>query len=356
MPPNVAVRAHVELVAGIAGQTQASLWAPTRPAVVTCLARSTGSPSTRRLKTLARRTIEEDAVTVTGVRSPIIGIPVRRAGSAYGTLAVGLRDHASREQVEALAQLAAARISLMLERQMLLERGDLRARTVVQATERRLVRTAYDLHDGPLQGLALLAEEVRLVAADVRRLVPGACREPVSDAFASVLERAADVERELREIGCSLETSAVSRRPLEELIEREALALTRRTGIEVVTDLDGGLEDLSDSQRIVLYRGVQEALANVARHSGARGVTIRVRPRSGGVAVSIVDDGRGFEPRRVLASAARAGRLGLVGITERVRLLGGVLTITSVPGAGTSVKIVLPAWSPQPQAAEAHSS
>jgi signal transduction histidine kinase len=110
----------------------------------------------------------------------------------------------------------------------------------------------------------------------------------------------------------------------------------------VQAELDG----LSDSQRIVLYRGVQEALANIARHSGAATATIRVRSRAGGVTVTVSDDGRGFDSARVLPEAARRGRLGLVGIAERARLLGGFVVVQSVRGEGTAVKIVLPAWSP----------
>jgi signal transduction histidine kinase len=96
----------------------------------------------------------------------------------------------------------------------------------------------------------------------------------------------------------------------------------------------------------VLYRGIQEALANVARHSGANTATVDIRSHRGGIAATVEDDGRGFDTVRLLPAAAKRGRLGFVGITERVRMLGGCLTVQSVPGAGTRVKISLPAWSP----------
>jgi signal transduction histidine kinase len=346
IPPRLAIRAQLDLFAGAAGVSEASLWAPSRPAAVMCLASSSGLATSRRLKVLARTTIEDDAVTITGTRSPILGVPVRRNGTSYGTLAVRLGDLARRDVVEPLAHAAARRLSASLERQLLLEHGEARLRTVGEAIERRLVRTAFDLHDGPMQALAVLADELRLVASDVSRLVPSSCRAAVTEAFASVHEQAAGVEREIREIAQSLDTSAVVRRPLTELLEREATAVSRRSGIKIVLDVRANVSELTDSQRIVLYRGVQEALSNVARHSGARTATVAVHSDRVGIALTIDDDGCGFDSVRVLPAAAKRGRLGFVGIAERVRLLGGVLTVHSRPGSGTSVKIVLPAWSP----------
>jgi signal transduction histidine kinase len=354
IPPRLAMRALLDVFAGAAGVAEASLWAPGQPGSVTCVASSSGVAPSRRLKVLARTTIEDEAVTVTGTRSPILGVPVRRNARAHGTLAVGLRELADRAAVQPLADVAARRISPLFERQLLLEHGDANARAVGEKVERRLARTAFDLHDGPLQALALLADELRLVAADLAPLVPKSCRGAVAEAFGSVHEQAANVERELREIAQSLETSAVVRRPLVELLEREGAAMSRRSGIEVVLDLRANVSELTDSQRIVLYRGIQEALSNVARHSGARTATVSVRSDRGGIAVTIDDDGCGFDSTRILPSAAKRGRLGFVGIEERVTMLGGCLTVDSVPGSGTRVKIALPAWSPL--AGAAHSS
>jgi signal transduction histidine kinase len=358
IPPRLALRAQLDLFAAAAGVSEATLWVATRPGCVTCLASSSGIATVRRLKVLARTTIEDDAVTITGTRSPILGVPVRRNGVSCGTLAVRLPNLADRGTVEPLAQVAARRLSAVLERQLFLEHGESRARAATATTERRLVRTGYDLHDGPLQALAVLADELRLVSADVGRLVPPGCREAVAQALTSVHEQAASVEYQIREIAQSLETSAVALRPLKELLEREATIVSRRSGIHIVADIRANLAELTDSQRIVLYRGVQEALSNVARHSAAGTATIRVRSERGGVAVTICDDGCGFDSARMLPAAAKRGRLGLVGVAERARLLGGFLTVRSVPGAGTSIKIVLPAWSPLGAASgdRAHSS
>ena len=80
-------------------------------------------------------------------------------------------------------------------------------------------------------------------------------------------------------------------------------------------------------------------------HAGATHVTVRVRARRSAIELQIVDDGMGFEVERALAKAAQRGRLGLVGIGERVRMVGGTFELES-PGGPTSLKITLPRWEP----------
>ena len=94
-----------------------------------------------------------------------------------------------------------------------------------------------------------------------------------------------------------------------------------------------------------MFRAIQEALANVREHAGATTVSVRVKRRSA-IELQIVDDGMGFEVERALAKAAQRGRLGLVGIGERVRMVGGSFELDSQPGGPTSLKITLPRWEP----------
>jgi signal transduction histidine kinase len=91
---------------------------------------------------------------------------------------------------------------------------------------------------------------------------------------------------------------------------------------------------------------IQEALANVREHSGASSVEVRLSARRSAIEVRIVDDGMGFEVERALAKAAQRGRLGLVGMGERVRMLGGTFEIESAPGGPTTLTVTLPRWEP----------
>jgi signal transduction histidine kinase len=83
-----------------------------------------------------------------------------------------------------------------------------------------------------------------------------------------------------------------------------------------------------------LYRVVQEALTNVLRHARARHVSLVLQRTPDGVAAVVEDDGGGFDPA---AAPPAAGRLGLLGMRERVELVGGTLTVESAPGDGTTV-------------------
>jgi len=103
---------------------------------------------------------------------------------------------------------------------------------------------------------------------------------------------------------------------------------------------------MTASQRIALYRILQEGLANVREHSKAKHVRIRVHGGPNGTEAEITDDGRGFEVAKTLITAAKRGRLGLVGMGERVRLLGGRFDVDSRPGGPTTLKLVLPRWRP----------
>jgi signal transduction histidine kinase len=126
-----------------------------------------------------------------------------------------------------------------------------------------------------------------------------------------------------------------------EAVEAELIALEGATGIQGELQAEGDLASLSDSQKIVLFRVVQEALSNVRKHSAASKVSISLRSKRTFVDLTVTDDGCGFDPKGL-----DTDRLGLAGISERVRLLGGAVEIETTPGAGTTVRATLPQWKP----------
>jgi two-component system sensor histidine kinase DegS len=107
------------------------------------------------------------------------------------------------------------------------------------------------------------------------------------------------------------------------------------------------VDSATPSQRIALMRGIQEALRNVRQHAEAREVSVTVAAREDRIEARVRDDGRGFEVKEALARAAREGRLGLVGIMERARLLGGQCGISSRRGGPTTIAIMVPRWEPE---------
>jgi signal transduction histidine kinase len=144
-----------------------------------------------------------------------------------------------------------------------------------------------------------------------------------------------DIE-ELRTLIAELRPAALDqlglRAALEDLVERVAGGV----GMELSTDLSIEVERLDPELETVVYRLVQEALTNVAKHAGAASVTLQLTEREGRLDVLVSDDGRGFDPE------AERGGFGLVGMRERVELAGGELRIESRPGAGTRTMASIP--------------
>jgi len=340
--PSAALRAQVALAAVLIDTEDVSVWAADPASTPICLATSAGiERPPRRTAAAARLAIEEGVVATVGTRAPTLAVPVSRLGVVNAAVVVRLASAQQREVAERLGGIVARRIGPVLERSRMLEDGEQRERLLVAAAEKRLVRVGYDLHDGPVQDVVVLSEELRLLTSDLAPLVEDGPRVAVTQSLESVREQVCRLADDLRELAQSLETSAVSRQPLVQLLQREASSLTRRASVECRVDVRADLSGLTDSQRITLYRIVQESLANVAEHSGAASAVVRVTESSTSVSLTVSDDGCGFDAPACMAAAARRGRLGLVGMSERVRLLGGVFRVTSAPGRGTTIRVVL---------------
>ena len=146
-----------------------------------------------------------------------------------------------------------------------------------------------------MQDVLALAAEIRSLQRDLYPFVVESHRERASGRFDDALARLTELDRDLRETAHSLETTSIVSRPLGEVLHREADGFTRRTGIETQFDVRGDVDALSPSQRIVIFRAVQEALSNIREHSAATTVSVLVRTRRSTTDVSITDDGQGFE-------------------------------------------------------------
>jgi len=102
-----------------------------------------------------------------------------------------------------------------------------------------------------------------------------------------------------------------------------------------------GVEQLPGNQRTILYRVAQEALTNVSRHAHASRVEVSIQKVAEGICLKIADNGKSFEVERVL-NARGPKRLGLLGMRERVEMVGGRFTVESVLGSGTTIKALIP--------------
>jgi signal transduction histidine kinase len=231
-------------------------------------------------------------------------------------------------------------------------RSDAREPGLAAANERLLVRLGFDLHDGPLQQVYALAQDVRLLREQMVEVVGSEYRKTLDGRFDDLDSQLAELHQDLRDLAHSLEPRSLLRQPLPQAVERQVTALKRRTDISTSLVVQGSFDTLTASQRIALLRVLQEALSNVRRHSGSREVAVTLRDATfKGVCMEIRDDGRGFDPDRLVPAEDGESGIGLVGMRERLRLLGGRLEIESTPGGPTTLRATLPRWLPLAQSA-----
>ena len=242
---------------------------------------------------------------------------------------------------------AVTSLGAVLERSALLDGCSARESSLSAACERRLVRLALDLHDGPLQNVAGISGDLKLLRHRLKLATAGtADNRRLLGSVGDLEARLNAIDTELRDLSHSLESPAIAKRPFAEVLRGEADSFRRRCDIALALELSGDLKDLTISQRIALVRIVQESLSNIREHSRARGVRVSVTGGRDRLVAEIVDDGCGFEVQSTLLDAGRRGRLGLVGVSERARLLGGRCEIRSRPGGPTEVVVELPRWRP----------
>ena len=139
----------------------------------------------------------------------------------------------------------------------------------------------------------------------------------------------------MRDLALLLRPSMLDDLGLAPALNWHARETSKRTGLNVVVSADDAIDSLPDEHRTCIYRLVQEAVNNAVRHANARTVEVAVRKEGQKVDVTVQDDGAGFDTRFMRG-------LGLLGMEERVRRLGGRLKISSEPGRGTLVHAALP--------------
>jgi signal transduction histidine kinase len=342
LSPPVGAEFALALLVEFAPAAASSLWIVDAAGSTVCLV-SYGDEPSDGLREIAQAALDGVLPESPHVRAQV----VERWDRPYAALVV-CGSGAGVEQLDSyLAEMASA-LQPLLERASLYDRGVEREQDLVAAGERRLLRLGFDLHDGPLQEIVALAEEVRHAAAQISEIVPAGYRQQTIGRFDDIYARLGALDESLRDIAHSIRSTTALARPVVEAVESEIRSLERATGMKTDFDIEGDLTDLSDSQKIVLFRVVQEALSNVRRHSGAATVKVSLRSTDTFVGVTVADNGFGFDPQQ-----RGQERLGLAGISERVRLLGGAVEIETSPGAGTTVRATLPQWRPSTPAAAA---
>ena len=201
------------------------------------------------------------------------------------------------------------------------------------AREQEKNRIARELHDELGQALTMLQMDV----AWCRAKLPAD-----ADAYAQRLDRMSallgSTIAATRRIASDLRPLLLDDLGLLPAIEWLVENFTQRTGVPCELAVSNPGMQLPGAHSTAVFRIVQEALTNIAKHAEARRVEVAIEQRPTEIMVSIHDDGRGFSAQ----APRKAGSFGLVGLRERAYLVGGEATVTSVPGKGTSIDVRLP--------------
>jgi signal transduction histidine kinase len=211
---------------------------------------------------------------------------------------------------------------------------------LVAAQEEERRKLSRELHDHVGQMLTAL----RMELGRIDRLRGGAADNRVSLALNECRQLVDDMVRIVRDLALGLRPSMLDDFGLQPALEWLTRDFTRRSNVPVELEITGALDSLSDQHRTCIYRVVQEALTNCVRHARATAIAVVIHAREEVIDVSVSDDGIGLDPSR------RAAGFGLRGIEERVRELGGNITLLSAAGQGATLSIKLPVVKEQPLA------
>jgi signal transduction histidine kinase len=274
--------------------------------------------------------VEQEAARTLGARSALY-VPLLVRDEAIGVIAVHDKNGADPRFTDEdlrIAEIFAARAAVAVELRQRVARNALERVLSAQEDERR--RLARELHDETGQALTS-------ILLGLRGLEDAKDPETLRAAVAEVRDLVRSTLQDVRRLAVELRPKALDDFGLVPAVERLTESFAEQTGIDVefvhnITDsrLPPGIET-------ALYRIVQESLTNVVKHARAGHVSIVLTGKDGSVSILVEDDGVGFEPSRT-----RGDGLGLLGMRERVELLGGRMTVESRPGAGTTFVAEVP--------------
>lgn len=304
----------------------------------------------------ARRPLHAEDLSQVEVLDPVLedrfgslsGAPILLGGRLVGVLHVARRDHRPFVLRESdLLRRAADRMAPLVERVRLIgelrrERRRLRAvaRRVAAAREEERRSIARELHD--VMGQNLTGLKLMLESLERSGRGDGGPSWPPRGLVRQMRALVADLIRQTRVLSSSLRPDLLEERGLLPAIARHLRLYTSRTGIRVRLKQSGAERRFAPELEAAAFGIIQEALTNVARHSGARTARVEIAARGGRLRVLVADRGRGFAPDAIRPGSAA----GLEGMRERALRAGGAFVVRAAPGAGSVVEAELPLGSP----------
>lgn len=208
--------------------------------------------------------------------------------------------------------------------------------TEVQEAERK--QLARDLHDHLGQALTAISIDLTAIKAEL----PAECSPRVKDRLAEASALTDQTLEQIRELSLNLRPPMLDDLGLVPTLRWYIKQYAKRLNIKAKFEVLGLEQRLSPELETALYRVVQEALTNVARHAQASQVHLRLQGKESTIVAFIEDNGQGFDVAKVIGHKTAVNGAGLLGMRERVTLLGGRFEIHSRPGQGTQLKVEVP--------------
>jgi two-component system, chemotaxis family, CheB/CheR fusion protein len=207
---------------------------------------------------------------------------------------------------------------------------------ILHGQEMERTQLAHEIHDGPVQDLAALTFELAAIAKKLED-------ESLQTALAVTSAKIERNIRLLRHIMVTLRPPAVVAFGLASAMEHYIEEFRQQQpGVAIELTLDKAIPDLPEEMILALYRIYQQALYNIIQHAEAGHVWVRLARQGDLLLLEVEDDGVGFVVPEHPINLTRRHHLGIVGMTERARAIGGHLEVRSTPGQGTQVQVVVP--------------
>lgn len=226
--------------------------------------------------------------------------------------------------------------ALFLESQIMQKKLRHVTRQILSAQEEERKRISRELHDEVVQTLVGINVELTALEASI-----SADPRPLRRRLARTRRLVETAVDEVHRFARELRPSVLDDLGLIPALHVFCRNLAERKGLKIELTAFSGVESLSAVKRTVLFRVAQEALTNVARHAEATRIALSIVQISDAVRMEVADNGRSFAVEKILR-ARNPKRIGLVGMKERIEMVGGVFSVESAPGKGTTVRADMP--------------
>jgi signal transduction histidine kinase len=278
-----------------------------------------------------------EAAEATQVSEDSIAVPLstedRLLGSLGATVSTG--SGPTDEQIEVLATVARQLCASIVNARLYRERQESLqsyARQVTEAQEKERLRVSRELHDDTAQELVILVRGLGHF-----RDGPEATAQSVDELIEGTREMIRSVRRFSRDLRPSALDDLGLMAAIEAIVEETNARLPGGARLRV----KGEPQRVAEAGELALFRIAQESLRNVEKHAEAKSALVELHFMSNAIALSVSDDGTGFDASGSVSDLARAGKLGLVGMKERSELVGGSFDLQSSPGEGTRVAVTV---------------